>query len=228
MRNTVAVVVVLIAGLGLSACDQNASSSAQNAAKQATPETPQTVLGKSAKMGRDIEKTMEQANQQALQAANAATGQGDFVTVGPLQVPVPAGWERVQLAPGGMRAAEFKVAGEDGPGSVVFFANIGGDVASNLNRWAGQVKGADGSAVKAEPKVKTYGNLKVHTIALEGTYAGMTPMGGAASPQPNTRFLGAIIEGAGAPVQARFTGPIATVRAAERAWEDMLAGLQVK
>jgi len=218
--------VLVAASALLLGCDEKSGNSAKQPAP--TPETPQTVLGKSAKMGRDLGNAIEQNQQQALQAANVVTGEGDFLAVGALQVPVPAGWERMTLPPGGMRAGELKIAGEDGPGSVVFFANIGGDVEANLNRWAGQMKNAEGQPAKAEKKVKTVGSLKIHTIALEGTYSGMSAMGASAPPQAGTRFLGAVIEGASSPVQIRFTGPINTVLAAERAWDDMLAGIQAK
>lgn len=227
MRYSLLPIAALAATTLLAACDEKPNS-AGPAPSQATPETPQTVLGKSAKMGRDLGKAIEQNQQQALQAANVMTGEGDFLAVGALQVPVPAGWERVTLPTGGMRAGELKVAGEDGPASVVFFANIGGDVDSNFNRWNGQVKDAEGQPAKAEKKVKTVGSLKIHTIALEGTYSGMSAMGASAPPQAGTRFLGAVIEGASTPVQIRFTGPINTVLAAQRAWDDMLAGIQVK
>ncbi len=208
------ILVALAGGLVMTGCDDRQS----NSGKQSTPNNPTSILGKSAKMGKDVKAQVEQAGEQANQAAKTQTGEGKFADIGGLKVPVPEGWENV--GPSGMRIAEFKV----GNVSVRFFS-LGGGADSNINRWKGQVtEPVDG------PSTKTVmaGTIKCSVLAVTGTYAGMGPGGAPLPPAPNTGFLGAQIDGGPQPLQCVAFGPADEVDALRKAWEMMLAGIQTK
>jgi hypothetical protein len=211
--------------LPLAGCDEKSGGTSQ----PATREDPKTPLGKSAAMARDTKAAVEAQSQNAAAAAGAVAG-GDMTVIGGMRFAVPASWQKGDAT--GMRAATYKVSGDGGAAEVVFFVGIGGDAGSNITRWAGQVKRDDGAPSMPIGGMKTMtvgAGTKVTKVAFEGTYAAMTPMGGAAAPQPGTRFLGAIIEPAGgSAIHVRMTGPIAVVEAVEKDWDAMIASVQPK
>jgi hypothetical protein len=193
----------------------------------ATRETPQSVLGGSAKMARDVKGQVEASQQQAAALADSITNASNFTEIGSLRFIIPDNWTKQPA--GGMRLAQYSVDGPAGPAEVVFFA-IRGDAASNIARWKRQITPTAGQNPVVRERLIQAGTIKVHTVVLEGTYTGMGPSGQPGEPKPDTRFLGAFLETpAGTdPVQVRVTGPIDTVTAIEQAWESMLAGTQTR
>ncbi len=125
-----------------------------------------------------------------------------------------------------MRNGEYVVEGEGGEAvlTVFHFPGMGGDLASNLERWKGQFQSSEGGAVDAEPQTRTVSGLEVHTLDVEGTFA--AGMMGPSTPQPDHRLLGAIVRGPNGPVFFKLVGPSATVAQAAEAFEALVASLE--
>jgi hypothetical protein len=123
--------------------------------------------------------------------------------------------------PSAMRVATYKVprapgATEDTELAVV---RAGGDVATNVARWAGQF---EGSPAPNETHKKVH-DLDVTIVQIEGTYLG--GMGPATGSHANWAMLGAIVETKGESYFFKMTGPAATVRAARKPFEAMMDGV---
>jgi hypothetical protein len=125
-----------------------------------------------------------------------------------------------------MRLAQAVVAGEAGPAELAVFhfgAGQGGSVEANFERWLAQVERPQGSA---EPERGAFeaGGLRVQWIDASGT---LLPSGmgtGPKTPQPGSRLLGAVVEGAGGPWFFKLTGPAPTVAEAREPFLAMLRG----
>jgi hypothetical protein len=216
---TTCATLLIVLGTTLSACEEKGGN-----APQATRETPQTALGVTAKMARDVKGQIEQRDAQTAGAADMIAGGAGMTQIGPFNFPIPSAWQK-QAAGGSMRLAQFSVPGPEGAAEVVFF-NIRGDARSNIERWKGQVESEGGQkALVKETQIKA-GSLTVHLVVLEGKYRGMGPAGTPGPVQSGVRFLGAYVDGGSEPVQIRMTGPAPTVEAAQGAFEQMLAGIQ--
>lgn len=118
-----------------------------------------------------------------------------------------------------MRAAELRADTAEGAVDVVFFA-IGGDVNANIERWKRQVE----NAPDQQPQVtnRAIGSYQITRLKTTGTYQGMNAQGGAAPKQPNTTFIGYMVEGGRSPVQIRVTGPASAVQTIEPIIEAMV------
>ncbi len=204
----------------LTGCDDKAAP-----APVATKEMPQTILGKSAKMGRDMKGAIEAQQTNTAAMADVMQG-GKQATIAGLNWSVPEGWEGV--APSSqMRVAEYRVQTDAGSVSVVFFAT-GGDAGSNIVRWSGQMKGPGGGAVIPITRKLSFPNgVSATLVSMEGTYSGMGPNAQPLPPQDGVKFLGAIVEGGpNGQVQIRATGTMAAVEAMEKAFDSMVASVQ--
>lgn len=221
-----ALVFAIVAAQG--GCDKKSTDSAPPAASR---DNPQSALGKSAKMARDTRDLVGTQQAQIGQMADglgskeneaqaaAAAGPGTKFAVSGVNFVAPGDWAK---GPGSQfRAAEFTA-----PGNVaIIFSNAGGGVEPNIERWRGMVTG-DGGDNKFKQTKEKIGSLVVHTVSMEGTYAGMSRTGAAAPEEPGSRFIGIIIEGADGPIQLRITGPIDAVRAVEPRVKAMLDGMK--
>lgn len=134
-----------------------------------------------------------------------------------------------------MRAATYQVpsaAGdtEGGECAVFYFGpGQGGSVQANIDRWIAQFEQPDGkpSADRAKQGRETIGGLSVTKIDLSGTFLGGGPaMGAGGAKKPGYRLLGAIVEAPDGPVFFKLTGPVNTVRSAEKEFEGMLVSLK--
>ncbi len=132
-----------------------------------------------------------------------------------------------------MRAATYAIAvvpGDRGPAECVvnyFGPGQGGTVDANIERWRGQVLGADGKPAVAKVTVRTVGGVKVTVVDASGTYTGLGgPMAAAAKEVSGYRLLGAIAEGRGGNVFFKLTGPSKTIAAQQAAFDRMLASIQ--
>ena len=134
-----------------------------------------------------------------------------------------------------MRAGQFVLpADEQGvaPTLVVyhFGEGKGGDVATNMKRWIGQLQQPDGSSSEEAAKLgkRKHGELTIHTLDLSGTYVAETrPGSGERVNRPGQRLLAAVIEGADGPYFVKLVGPSAAIAAQEKAFERFLLGAQV-
>jgi hypothetical protein len=156
-------------------------------------------------------------------AALLAAGDG---TAGGVSWTAPSGW--AAQAPRSMRVATYaipaKAGSEAGECGVYYFGKgQGGTVDENVARWAQQFSGAP----KVARSDATVGGLRVHRVALAGTYlAPGGPMMQSQGSRPNYRLLGAIVEAPGGLVFFKCTGPAATMSAAEKGFEALIASLR--
>ncbi len=146
-------------------------------------------------------------------------------TAGGVSWTVPSGW--TAQAPRSMRVATYAIPGaagaEAGECGVYYFGKgQGGTVDENVARWAQQFSGAP-KPVRSD---STVAGLRVHRVTLAGTYlAPGGPMMQSQGAKPNSRLLGAIVEAPGGLVFFKCTGPAATIAAAEKAFNALIASL---
>jgi len=202
------------------------SASGGNTPLGGLTETPQSLAGKSAAAGRNAARLAEQSQQQTSGLADEMAGKATGTVVGGIEFAVPTAWEKLPASQ--FQAAQYRISadgtGGAGEGLVVFFANIGGGVESNVNRWRQQVKTEEGSPADAKVEKRTIGGMAATMVSMEGTYTGMAGGGAPAAPLPGASFRAVIYAGPGGDVFARFTGPKDVVEANVKAWETMVLG----
>jgi len=143
----------------------------------------------------------------------------------------PASWKSEGTR--AMRAATYSIAtaaGDQGIAECVvnyFGPGQGGSVDANVERWRGQVLGADGKPAPAKVDKKIVHGIPITIIDASGTYTGMGgPMMGGARPATGYRLIGAIAEGPGGHVFFKLTGPAKTIGAEQKNFEQLLASIQ--
>lgn len=143
----------------------------------------------------------------------------------------PASWKTEAARP--MRAATYSIplaAGDQGVAECVvnyFGPGQGGGVEANIDRWRGQVQGADGKPATAKTDKRTVRGIPITIIDASGTYTGMGgPMMAGAKPAAGYRLIGAIVEGPGGSVFFKLTGPAKTIAAQQKNFEQLLASIQ--
>jgi hypothetical protein len=137
---------------------------------------------------------------------------------------LPAGWKRNPPA-NAMRLAEAAVpsaSNDPAKACLVVFSTAGGSVEDNIARWSGQVRDDKGQPAQPKTDAKTVDGLKVSTVEMTGTYAGM----GDGSPQTNWTLRGAIIETPGGLLFIKMTGPSAEMSAALPAFNTLVESLK--
>lgn len=150
-------------------------------------------------------------------ASTPATGEA--LTVAGVKFVVPAGWKQAPPA-NQMRLAELQVAdpsNDAGKACVVAFTSAGGDVQSNIARWAGQMRDAAGQPAKADVTQREIGGFHVSVVELAGAYQGM---GEAAKPEWMLR--GAIVETPGGLLFVKMTGPASGMGPAAAGWRALV------
>jgi hypothetical protein len=154
-------------------------------------------------------------------------------SAGGLRWTMPGGWKAEPERP--MRAATYTVPAAQGdkePGecAVFFFGRgQGGTVQDNIDRWRGQIVGADGKPAVAKIDKGQARGLTLTRIDSSGSYTGLGgPMATSARAVPGYRLLGAVVEGPGGNnVFVKFTGPARTVAANQKQFEQLLSSFQV-
>jgi hypothetical protein len=142
----------------------------------------------------------------------------------------PAGWKTEAARP--MRAATYSipVVGATGPAECVvnyFGSGQGGSVTANIERWAGQVLGADGKPAFAKVSTRSVRGVKVTIVDASGAYTGLGgPMVSNPKPVPGYRLLGAIAEAPKGNVFFKLTGPAKTIAAQQEAFDRLVASIQ--
>jgi hypothetical protein len=157
------------------------------------------------------------------------SGAGDDaarVEIAGLVLPKPPTWTWQQPTMQ-FRTLQYAVPGAaDSTGAAelvfsLFKAGDGGPIESNITRWSGQFRTAEGGASTPVRSERSVAGLKVTIVENRGGYV---PMG---APAPRSGFaqLGAIIEAPGRNVFIRLVGPEATVDANRAAFEAMVDGM---
>jgi hypothetical protein len=143
----------------------------------------------------------------------------------------PPGWKAE--APRPMRAATYSIPASSGDSAgaecvVNYFGpGQGGSVEANVERWKGQIQGADGKPAPAKIDKRTRGGVAITLVDASGSYTGMGgPMMASAKPVPGYRLLGAIVEGPGGSVFFKLTGPAKTIAAQQKHFEQLLASIE--
>lgn len=147
---------------------------------------------------------------------------------GKLKFTVPGTWKAKQPS---VRIIEHEFSspaaeGADAPGRLTMMA-AGGSVKANVDRWKGQFQAeGDGPTFKTED-LKVAGQA-VNLIDLSGTYLDRRGPFGPATPKPDYRMLGAIIEVPGGGLYfLKYYGPKATLDAHEDEFLGIVKGMQV-
>jgi len=135
---------------------------------------------------------------------------------------VPARWQVQAARP--MRMATYTIpaamGGEAGECGIFYFGKgKGGSVEENLDRWVAQFEPA--APVK---KTQTSVNgMPAHRIDVSGTYLSPGgPMMQSQGKKAGWRLLGAIVETSDGLVFFKCTGPAATIRGAEKEFDELL------
>jgi hypothetical protein len=136
-------------------------------------------------------------------------------------------------APRSMRLATYSIpaaAGdaEDATCAVYYFgAGQGGGVDANIQRWTGEFQ----DAKNTKRSDMTVSGLKISQVSAQGAYlshggGGMGAAPEAAGSKSDYALLGAIVEGPNGSVFFKLTGPVKTVRAAEKDFGGMLKSMR--
>ncbi|HEX9942686.1 MAG TPA: hypothetical protein VGG03_11755 [Thermoanaerobaculia bacterium] len=150
----------------------------------------------------------------------------DAQSAGTIDFDIPEGWQ-AQPPSSSLRVAQAVIPGPGGPGDLAVFyfgPGGGGTVDANIERWIGQMESTE------QPKRETFetNGYRVTWIDVRGTLKPSQMGMGPATPQPNSRLLGAVVEGPGGPWFFKATGPDATLAAERDAFLGMLRSVRAK
>lgn len=151
---------------------------------------------------------------------------------GKLHLKAPAAWVRKQPA-SAIVEHEFTVPtseGDSGTGRVTVMG-AGGGVEANTDRWFGQFSQPDGGSTKQRAKTKKLkvAGQDVHLVDVSGTFKDQRGPFAPAVERKKYRMLAAIIESPGqGSTFIKFTGPERTVADHEKAFVEMIEGMQAK
>ncbi len=178
----------------------------------------------SAACGGGVEAPSTAPTAELLTAEEAAPGSS--LDLGTAAVDQPASWA-FSPPSSQMRLAEAEIDGPGGPAllTVFFFGpGGGGGVDANLQRWEGQIAPDPGE----EPRRDSFavGQFEISTVEVPGTLQPSQMGAGPSEPVPDSRLLGAVIEGPGGPWFFKVTGPEATVAAARDEFVQMLRSVR--
>lgn len=154
-------------------------------------------------------------------------GDPDVIVAPGARFRLPERWQR-ETPSSSMRLAQARIDGPGGPAQMTAFffgPGGGGGVDANLERWIGQV---DTAGTSDEPRREhlTRGDFAITWVEVAGTIKPSTMGVGPDVPQPDSRLLGAVVEGAGGPWFFKVTGPAATIEAARDEFLAMLDSVE--
>jgi len=131
---------------------------------------------------------------------------------------VPSPWSVSPPRP--MRLATYEIG--DAECAVFYFGpNQGGAVDENIARWSGQFAGAP----QAKREERTVRGMKVTRVEIRGAYLAPGADMQSQGTRPDWELLGAIVQGSQGPLFFKLTGPAATVGAATKDFDALLASL---
>lgn len=159
------------------------------------------------------------------QAVPPAGAPGEGASAG-LDFDLPAGWQS-EPPTSNMRMAQASFEGPGGPGQLAVFyfgPGGGGGVEANIQRWVEQMEVAPGT----EPKPETFdaNGYRITLIDVSGTLKPSMMGSGPETPQPDSRLLGAVVEGPGGPWFFKATGPETTLGPQRDAFLAMLRSVR--
>lgn len=199
--------------------------------ESAPPEVPPPELSRTAPPMPHVPSSIPPSatpSRRALRGTAEGNGAGGLAWV------VPTGFE-AEAPSSGMRAAQYRFAGENGePDATLavfyFGANMGGGVQENIDRWLGQISQPDGrpSREAARTAHRNIGGMAITTVDVTGDFAGGMPgMPGAGTTPPatNQRLIGAVVEGPEGLVFFKMMGPASTMDRARPAFTALVASL---
>lgn len=208
-----AAVLVLLAACG------GADAPPETTSGPATPDEAPVAPPVAAGAGEDLAPV---TSRDAGASEDGATLGGTEIVAPGAVFTLPAHWTTEQPS-SSMRLAQAAIPGDAGEATLTVFhfgPGGGGGVDANLQRWVGQMEIAPGTEPTRD--LITYGNFTVHWIEVEGTIQPSTMGVGPTEPQPDSRLLGAVIEGPGGPWFFKATGPSATLAAERDAFHALL------
>ena len=158
--------------------------------------------------------------------ANSTATSGTTIELERLTFILPAGWQQVPSS-SSMRVAQASIPGPGGAAEMAVFhfgAGQGGDVEANLQRWMNQVELEPGSAGQRETFESN--GLRITWVDVRGTLKPAQMGMGPSTAQPNSRLLGAVVEGDGGPWFFKATGTDATLAPQRDAFIAMLHAMK--
>jgi hypothetical protein len=195
----------------------------QEPAAEAAPASPAEGAAPAAAAG-DSPVGMVSSRGEVVAGGTAAADAGG----GNLDYKLPADWTS-QAPSSSMRMAQAAIPGRAGAGELAVFhfgPGEGGGVEANIERWLGQMEIPAGVSPKRESF--SANGLAVTLIDVSGTLLPSTMGMGPTEAQPNSRLLGAVVEGPGGPWFFKATGPEETLAGARGAFVEMIKGARVK
>ena len=145
---------------------------------------------------------------------------------GAIDFDLPKAWQS-QKPESNMRLVQAAIPGPGGPGEFAVFyfgPGGGGPVDANINRWVGQMEGAD----KPAPQTFEVNGYRVTWVDVKGTMKASQMGMGPKTPQANARLFGGVVEGPGGPWFFKATGPDATLAPQRDAFVGMLKSVRGK
>jgi hypothetical protein len=203
--------------LSLSACggDDNAPSA------EPTGEAPAPEAGSAAAPSADAPVGPISSRGEVVSPGGGAAQQAAG-----LDFDLPAGWQS-ETPSSNMRMAQAAVPGPGGPGELVVFyfgPGQGGSVEANIERWIGQMDVAPNTQPRQE--VFETDDYRITLVDVQGTLNPSTMGTGPQTPQPDSRLLGAVVEGPGGPWFFKATGPEKTMAAGREDFITMLRSVR--
>lgn len=193
-------------------------------------EEPGSMLGRSAKTGKNVGDQIENKQAEASGMADELNGSGAAVTVAGLKWVAPTRWEKKPPA-NDMRAAEFTIAGDNGEVALLTFSNFGGagrggNVQSNIDRWKAQFRNPEtGGEPDFKQKTRKVVGISVELIDIVGTYKDGMPGQNQVTERAGYAMRGAIIDGPQGMVFIKMTGPYETVVSTRDDWYQLIDGM---
>lgn len=160
----------------------------------------------------------------AAPSLDGATGEGSEI-----DFTIPSGWQS-EPPTSNMRLAQASIPGSGGSGQLAVFyfgPGGGGDVESNIERWISQME-VDQGTQPARQAFDTENGFRVTWVDVTGTLLPSTMGTGPTVAQPDSRLLGAVVEGPGGPWFFKATGPKDTLAAERENFLGMLRGVRSK
>lgn len=134
------------------------------------------------------------------------------VTVEKLVFELPAGWKQTEPT-SAMRKLQATIPGPGGDAELAVFhfgEGQGGDLAANMQRWIDQIEFAPGSDTLREEFSSN--GMTVYWVNFNGTLKPNPMDPTQREKRPDSRLLGAVIEGPGGPWYFKAVGPDATLK----------------
>lgn len=153
------------------------------------------------------------------------------VSLAGLSAQLPKEWKAVPVEAGSMRSGQWQVPAipgtkEGGDLTAFYFgAGMGGDVASNTERWKKQFSKPDGTPAESEVHTATVNGLTITKVITYGTFASGMP-GQKLTPKSQYGLAGAIIEAPQGNIFFKLTGPESLIKANLENFEHFLSTLK--